>query len=432
MKDVNQLNGLLVNLVSLAGKEELLRNAIGTHRQELAIIRQEYISAQAEGFRLLREREAFNKNLAAAVQKNRYHDMVFRLARNEAMTKYQSAFNNAGRYAWLAARAYDYETSLDPGDAAAPGALLDQIVKERQLGLWTDGQPQAGQGGLAEILNHLNGNFQVLKGQLGINNPQSEIEKISLRGELFRIGDPAAAGGTAASDARWKDALKARIVPDLTQMPEFVRYCRPFATAEEGPQPGIVIRFGSHINNGVNFFGNVLVAGDHNYSTANFATKVRGFGVWLGNYNAAGLSTSPRAYMVPVGNDYLRTSSSDQPMTRMWSVQEQRIPTPFVINQSNLAAPGYIPTLNGVDGTFAQLRRHGDFRMYHDNGDPDADDSELILDSRLIGRSVWNSEWMLIIPGAGLNVDPLAGLTQFADTVSDIKLHFKTYSHQGQ
>ncbi|MCF7675315.1 MAG: hypothetical protein K9M97_08215 [Akkermansiaceae bacterium] len=430
--DIATLEGLLVNLVSLSGNDIPMRNAIGTHLQNIELKRQEYFTAQAEGFRLLREREAFNKILAAKVQKNRYHDMVFRLSRNEAMTKYQSSFNNAARYAWLAARAYDYETSLDPGDSAAPGGLLDQIVKERQLGLWSGSQPQAGQGGLAEILNHLNGNFQVLKGQLGINNPQSEVEKISLRGELFRIGPPAAAGGAAASDDRWKDAIKARIVPDLAKVPEFVRYCRPFAAPEEGPQPGIVIRFGSHINNGVNFFGNTLVAGDHNYSTANFATKVRGFGVWLENYNAAGLSTSPRAYMVPVGNDYLRTSSSDQPLTRVWNVQEQRIPTPFVINPGNLTAPGYIPTLNGVDGGFGQLRRHGDFRMYHDNGDPAADDSELILDSRLIGRSVWNSEWMLIIPGAGLHTDPVTGLTKLADTVSDIKLHFKTYSHQGQ
>lgn len=429
-KDIATLEGLLVNLVSISGNDVPMRDAIGTHLQNIELKRQEYFSAQAEGFRLLREREAFNKILASKVQKNRYNDMIFRLSRNEAMTKYQSAFNHAARYAWLAARAYDYETSLDPGDSAAPGALLDQIVKERQLGLWSNGQPQAGKGGLAEILNHLQGDFKVLKGQLGINSPQSEIEKISLRGELFRIV-PADAN-IPASDDRWKDAIKARIVPDLNQMPEFVRHCRPFAASTSGPQPGIVIRFGTRIEPGLNFFGLPLAAGDHNYSSANFATKVRGFGVWLENYNAAGLSTSPRAYMVPVGNDYLRASSSDAPLTRMWNVQEQRIPTPFVINRSNLIAPGYVPTLDGLDGTFGQLRRHGDFRMYHDNGDPEADDSELILDSRLIGRSVWNSEWMLVIPGAGLHVDPLTGLTKLADTVSDIKLHFKTYSHQGQ
>jgi hypothetical protein len=427
---VAEIEGMLVELGAAAGDDYALRAAIGERLQNLEILRQEYFTAQAEGFRLLREREVFNKSFAATVQKNRYQDMIFRLTRNEAMGKYQSAFNNAARYAWLTAKAYDYETSLDPGHPAAAGAVYDRIVKERQLGLWTDGNPTSGQGGLAEILSQLNGNFQVLKGQLGINNPQDETEKISLRGEFFRIGPAVADGGTAASDDRWKDALKARIVPDLNKVPEFVRYCRPFAGT--GAQPGLVIRFSTSIQPGVNFFGRPLLPGDHTYSSANFATKVRGFGVWLENYNAAGLSTTPRAYLVPIGNDFLRTSSSAETYTRMWSVNEQRIPTPFVINPGNISSPGYIPTLSGVDGAYGEARRHGDFRMYHDNGDPDADDSELTLDSRLIGRSVWNSEWMLVIPGAGLHANPLTGVTQLTDAVADIKLHFRTYSHSGQ
>jgi len=432
MTEIREIGGLMVEIVALSGKEAPLRNAIAARLQQLEILRQEYISTQAEGIRVLREREAFNKVLASKVQKNRYKDMMIRLAHNEAVSKYQSSFNNASRYAWLAAKAYDYETSLDAGNSAAPGELLDRIVKERQLGLWSNGEPQVGQGGLAEILAQMNGNFQVLKGQLGINNPQSELEKISLRGELFRIGPALSAGGDAASNDRWKDALKARIVPDLNQMPDFVRYCRPLPGAAGVAQPGLVIRFGTSIEPGKNFFGKSLAPGDHAYSLANFSTKVRGFGVWLENYNSANLGTTPRAYMVPVGNDYLRASSSVQPITRMWKVQEQRIPTPFVINNANLSSPGFIPTLNGVDGGFSDLRRHGDFRVYHDSGNPQANDSELILDSRLIGRSVWNSDWMLIIPGANLGADPNAALIKLAESLSDIKLHFKTYSSQGQ
>ncbi|MGJ8640236.1 MAG: hypothetical protein ACSHYA_12675 [Opitutaceae bacterium] len=424
---IDGIENSLGDIARFGADEGVLRTEIGIHIQELEIRRQEYVTTLAEGFRLLTEREGFNTGLAAEVQSNRYQDMIFRLSRNEAMGQYQSAFNHAARYAWLTARAYDYETSLDPGDPAAPGDSLDQIVKERQLGLWSNGLPQSGQGGLAEVLNQLNANFQVLKGQLGINNPQSAIEKISLRSELFRIGD-----GDAASDDRWEDALKVRIVDDLNQMPEYTRYCRPLPTAEGVSQPGLVIRFSSQINPGVNFFGKPLEPGDHAYSSVNFATKIRGFGVWLENYNEAGLATTPRAYLVPAGNDTLRTSSSDEPITRVWNVVEQRIPTPFTINQSDLTSPGYIPTLNGIDGSFGQLRRHGDFRMYHDSGDTNVNDSELILDSRLIGRSVWNSEWLLIIPGANLHVDPDEGLKQFAEEITDIKLHFKTYSHQGQ
>ena len=429
---VSELEGMLVEVGAASGDDFTLRAAIAERLQTLEILRQEYFTAQAEGFRLLREREAFNKTLAATVQKNRYQDMVFRLSRNEAMTKYQSAFNAAARYTWLAAKAYDYETSLDPGHPAAATTIYDRIVKERQLGLWVDGSPAAGQNGLAEILVNMSGNFAVLKGQLGINSPQSETEKISMRSEFFRIGPGLADGGTAASDDRWVDALKARIVPDLNQVPEFVRYCRPFATGSTGAQPGLVIRFSTSIEPGMNVFGRPMLAGDHSYSSANFATKIRGFGVWLDNYNAAGLATTPRAYLVPIGNDYLRESSAPNPFTRVWSVNEQRIPTPFVINQSAITAPGYIPTLNGVDGAYGELRRHGDFRMYHDNGSPEADDSELVFNSRLVGRSVWNSEWMLVIPGAGLHANPLTGVTRLAETIGDIRLHFQTYSHQGQ
>ena len=430
---ISALEAHIEELVNLSGSDQPKRNAIGTAIHNMEIHRQEYFTAQAEGSRLLREREAFNKILAAKVQTNRYNDMIFRLTRNEAMTKYQTAFNHAARYTWLAARAYDYETSLDPGDPAAIGGLLDQIVKERQLGLWADGTPRSGQGGLAEILNQLGGNFEVLKGQLGMSNPQAEFEKMSLREELFRVGSE----GTAASDDRWKDVLKARIVPDLRQMPEFVRHCRPFSTDEEGPQPGLVIRFSSTIENGKNFFGNTLAAGDHAYSTANFANKIRGFGLWLENYNEAGLSTTPRAYLVPIGDDFLRTSSTNGASVRSWSIIEQRIPTPFVINEGDINAPGYIPTLNGVDGGFGLLRRHGDFRVYHDEGyegpeDKAPNDDELLLTTRLIGRSVWNSDWMIIIPGAGLDADPEAGLIKLADTISDIRLQFTTYSHQGQ
>ena len=429
---VSEIEGMLAEIELLGGAEGPMRAAIGERLQNLEILRQEYFTAQAEGFRLLREREAFNKTLAATVQKNRYQDMVIRLSRNEAMGKYQTAFNHAARYTWLAAKAYDYETSLDPGHPAAPGPVYDRIVKERQLGLWADGEPAAGQKGLAEILNHMHANFQVLKGQLGLNNPQGGTEKISMRGEFFRIGPALADGGTAASDDRWKDALKARIVPDLTKMPEFVRYCRPLGGSTSAAQPGLVIRFSTTIEPGLNVFGRSLLPGDHSYSSANFATKVRGFGVWLDNYNDAGLATTPRAYLVPIGNDYLRESSSATPFTRMWSVNEQRIPTPFILNQSDITSPGFIPTLSGVDGGYGEPRRHGDFRMYHDNGDPDADDSELVLGSRLVGRSVWNSEWMLIIPGAGLHADPMTGLTKLSDTIGDIKLYFRTYSHQGQ
>jgi hypothetical protein len=49
----------------------------------------------------------------------------------------------------------------------------------------------------------------------------------------------------------------------------------------------------------------------------------------------------------------------------------------------------------------------------------------------LYGRSVWNTRWLLIIPGASLSGDASAGLQRFIDTVTDINLQFETLSNQG-
>jgi hypothetical protein len=51
--------------------------------------------------------------------------------------------------------------------------------------------------------------------------------------------------------------------------------------------------------------------------------------------------------------------------------------------------------------------------------------------NRLVGRSVWNTQWKLVIPGHTLLNDPNEGLDRFIRTVSDIKLHFVTYSYSG-
>jgi hypothetical protein len=48
-----------------------------------------------------------------------------------------------------------------------------------------------------------------------------------------------------------------------------------------------------------------------------------------------------------------------------------------------------------------------------------------------VGRSVANTQWVLIIPGAYRLGDPAAGLSDFINTVTDIKLYFQTYSASG-
>jgi hypothetical protein len=279
----------------------------------------------------------------------------------------------------------------------------------------------AGRHGLADPLARLGQNFAVLKGQLGFNNPQTETGRFSVRNEMLRLRD--------TSDAEWRAELKRNIVPNLWDIPEFRRYCRPFAPESAGPQPGLVLRFPTTVTFGLNYFGWPLGGGDSSYDPTLFATKVRSAGVWFSEYNGSGLSVTPRVYLVPAGADVMRSPSGSNLETREWRVVDQKIPVPFPIGFASLNNPAWIPMNDSLSDTFADIRRFSSFRAFHDSGffDP----AETITDSRLIGRSVWNTDWMLIIPGGTFLNNPDQGLDTFVNSVSDIRIFFQTYAYSG-
>jgi hypothetical protein len=123
---------------------------------------------------------------------------------------------------------------------------------------------------------------------------------------------------------------------------------------------------------------------------------------------------------------------------RRFRVLDQLLPTPFPIGQDELDDPFWISSIDGMDGSFATIRRHGRFRAFHDSGQFSVD--EMHRDSRLIGRSVWNTRWMLIIPASTLHSDRNEGLNRFingqlvggdrnGNGVTDIRLFFETYAY---
>ena len=147
---------------------------------ELVAMRQlshKYRSELYNGLAVLTERETFNKHVAYTTQERRYQDMAFRVFRNDALSRYRASFDNAARYTYLAARAYDYETNLDPTDRGSARGILKDIMKARSIGVLDDGEPVAGSGGLADALARMDGNFDVLLGQLGLNQGQEECSK---------------------------------------------------------------------------------------------------------------------------------------------------------------------------------------------------------------------------------------------------------------
>ena len=89
---------------------------------------------------------------------------------------------------------------------------------------------------------------------------------------------------------------------------------------------------------------------------------------------------------------------------------------------------GYIPLLDSLNGRLGDQRKFPSFRAYHDGSDALGD---LVNDNRLVGRSIWNTQWMLIIPGRTLNADPEEGLNRLVDQISDILLIFDSYGQSG-
>lgn len=408
-----------------------------------------YMQLIARGDALQVEREKLRMNWSSDLSAKRYRNMAYRIFRDDQLARYQQVFDNAARYVYLAAKAYDYETGLLASDAqhVAGRDFMNQIAKSRMLGaVSASGQPlvggSIGEPGLADVMARMNANWDVLKGRLNFNNPDTETGRFSLRTELFRIL------ASTNSDKAWRDMLEAHVVDNLLDVPEFKRYCLPFNPAETN-EPAIVIPFTTTIDFRKNFFGHALAGGDNAYDSTHFSTKIRSAGVWFSNYtniynvgtSGGGLANQPRVYLIPAGIDRMRVPDGTSETIRDWSVVDQALPVPYPINDLDWLDPDWSALKDLLGGQMFNLRKHGSLRAYHDSGTWDA--SQVSNNARLIGRSVWNSRWILVIPGGTLLSDADLGIDRFIhgsqisngvwdeNGVKDIKLIFQTYSYAG-
>lgn len=423
----------LLDLQTSAKDEADQRVAVFKQVQVLTQVGDDYRTALAKGIALMQERATFNKRVAAQTQLHRYQDISFRFSRNAALEKYRSSFDLAARYAYMAASAYDYDLNLGPDDSGSPMEIMADIVRQRCIGFVDGGGvPRIGGQGLAADLAKLKGNYDVLGARMGINNPILEQSSFSLRTEKFRLLSD------TNSDVNWAATLLAPEIykADLWQVPEFRTYCRSFAPESAGPQPGLVIPFSTKIKSGLNFFGWPLGGGDGAYDPSVYATRILSVGIAFPGYDSANLTRSPRVYLVPAGADVMTVPNSPEHDMRAWSVLDQTIPIPYPATTANLGSPTWRPSLDSVSGSSGSL---GDIRKFSsflaagfDNPNPGAIDfTTLTYDTRLVGRSVWNTRWLLIIPGATMNADPAAGLNNFINSIKDIQLSIKTYGYSG-
>jgi hypothetical protein len=439
-----------LRMVTIMEKERDALLGLTAQWQRLETARMRLSAAINEGDQLQMERERLRMNWAADLSTKRYRNMAYRLFQNDEQIRYQQSFDLAARYVFLAAKAYDYETGLLESDAShtAGRTFMRQIVKARSLGRFTDGTQAnpgeplvggpVGDPGLADAMARMKANWGVLKGRLSFNNPQQEAGRFSLRQELYRIST------NAASDANWKATLTAHKVANLRDLPAFMRYCLPFDPMQQ-TEPAIVIPFATTVDFRRNFFGHLLAGGDNAYDSTHFATKIRSVGVWFGNFDAAfqgGLANQPRVYLVPAGVDSMRVPIGRETRTRQWSVVDQALPIPYPINQADWEDPDWSLLENVLGNDLYRIRKFPSMLAYHDSGEADAQ-LQVTWNSRLVGRSVWNSQWVLIIPGGTLLSDADEGIERFingrklpsgardGNGVRDIKLYFHTYSYSG-
>ena len=142
------------------------------------------------------------------------------------------------------------------------------------------------------------------------------------------------------------------------------------------------------------------------------------------------LSATPYIYLIPAGTDMMRSPPlGDTSTVRAWTVEDQAIPLPFNIANSDYSTqPAWVSAASLSEPPF-MLRKHQAFRAVPSG--TVFSSAPGFTNSRLIGRSVWNTRWKIVIPGTTLLNDPQQGLEIFRNTVRDIELHFETYSYSG-
>jgi hypothetical protein len=402
----------------------------------------------AAGEKIQADRETFRQRAAAVVQGYRTKDITFRTFRNEALEQYRSLYDLAARYTYLAAKSYDYETGLLGSTSGQ--SVINAIVASRALGDLTGGVPQAtvstlGDAGLAGTMARLQADWSVAKPRLGINNPDTNGTLFSLRRELFRLL-PDSTGDTA-----WQQTLEQHIMSNIMADSDVAANARNLKKPDGSAVPGIVIPFSTTIQHGMNFFGLPYAAGDHNYTPSNYATKIYSVGTVLNGYvgmdpysqgapNAGGpastatnaLGATPYVYLIPVGSDYmLAPPLGDTGTVRTFDVKDQALPLPF-----NLGATSFSTTqFFNANGTLSEapwiLRKHQAFRPVSDPAFFYSTVPAEFTSSRLVGRSVWNGGWKLVIPAYTLLNNETEALNRFVASVKDIQLFLRTYSHSG-
>ncbi|MFN0135515.1 MAG: LamG-like jellyroll fold domain-containing protein, partial [Phycisphaerae bacterium] len=381
----------------------VLRAELLTRVEQLNQATGRYQSTLGRAMRLLDEVKVNRLLDVIAANDFRYRDMTFRLLRNDALQKYRAMFDVAARYTFLAARAFDYETNLLGSNPDSAQNAVRAIARARMIGAppganfsCTPGSTLptvVGDNGLSGVLSQLD---QVFQGYRVNRDTQALTQTFSIRNDLF-----------GATDAvTWRDALTDSIVPNIKDIREFDGFAalpNPYVA-----QPALVIPFQTTIQDGLNLFG--LQFGGDTFASSYDAVKFLSVKVAVPNLPTAALSrTTIFAYLLPVGTDIMwsPTPSGQEPVLRFWNLIDQALPIPRTAigftqpttSLSDIWTPS--DTFTGGAPAAAARRRLPPIDARAAFGAEPANDA-------LLGRSIWNTQWMLIIPSNGLSALPLS------------------------
>ena len=148
---------------------------------------------------------------------------------------------------------------------------------------------------------------------------------------------------------------------------------------------------------------------------------------------ANALSATPYVYLIPCGNDCMRAPPlGDTDTIRSWTVQDQALPLPYNLGANDFNSTQFFSANGTLSSQPWIIRKHQAFRAV---GDANMFQGSLppvqYTSSRLVARSVWNTQWKLVIPAFFLSSQESDGINRFVSSVTDIQLYLRTYSHAG-
>ncbi len=370
-----------------------------------------------EGKRLVAERDRIRRVQRDKLQNFRYKDLAFRTFRNHALEQYGAFFDLAARYVMLATRAFAYEYN----ERDFVDGQVEFLYRERLLGT-TFAVDQGLQSVLAALdaerqRDEFTGRlkklrlfdqgfpFSIRKSMLGLEfNPSTDTDQQQFeKSKAFRA------------------FLETHIVQDIRDVPAY----RDLAvhTSDEDYGPALVLTFPTEVAGGTlfgapstNVFGT-----DANYNHCE-NPKIFTFLIQLQGVDSRGVLGNTtgiiNAFFLPAGASMLRAplgfDCARRPV-RSWAVVDQKIP---VVGQAYRDAFDILDA--PIDGDFDRPLGETAPGFGVINRFPYVD-AEIAPNSvridrfphELAGWSVWNTQWVLIIPGRQF--------TSSSDTVENVR-----------